>query len=630
MRESRSSTWTIVAVAALVCALAAGVVIPSDSIDQPPPATYKAPALVASGQGDWLWVVWMGTGGQAGQESGKDEPPTRIAARQLLKDWQRLRDLNLSELRALAADGDELHVFLRDGQHLAYAADGGTNFRGMIPDKGYTPIAACVAASGEGNRLHVLTAGATSQPDTLAATTQPAAAPLVGDGGDKPGPQSQPADAPANPYRPLRLYTSWHGKWKTPDDLPLFVTQATRVRLAVYRGQPVCFFLLRGERTTLHAIQLTESGWHGLGEAAGTPPGQLPPPIADADRKMPALSDLLVATINNQLFLLGWPEQEGVPLRLAQVTEDSRLTQVEELDLQPAPGSDFARNRQWDVTADDQRLIFVRMEQEKGKETVLQTRRYDPVNRKFEANWEDISALKPATGLLPILESKYVYWIALAVLAGLFLLRRPEGLIRIPGDARVAGLLPRLLAFMIDSIPASLIAFYYVYGGRFDQLPRTFGEMTSDKVATDPKMQLAYFWSLVALAAYQSICEILFASTPGKKLFRLQVRNTRAEKPAVWQVFVRNAIKIVELPTLVPLVVVFLDPGRRRLGDMVAGTIVVAPRPGGQSWIYPPGSQGPPPPPPQARPPGDEGPQDVDDPPAQKGPPPLPPDRQDE
>jgi len=67
--------------------------------------------------------------------------------------------------------------------------------------------------------------------------------------------------------------------------------------------------------------------------------------------------------------------------------------------------------------------------------------------------------------------------------------------------------------------------------------------------------------------------------TPGKRLLGLRVVGTGGEPPSLLQLVQRGLLWIVDVLVPVPLpiglVVIALSPRRQRLGDMVAGTVVV-------------------------------------------------------
>jgi uncharacterized RDD family membrane protein YckC len=89
----------------------------------------------------------------------------------------------------------------------------------------------------------------------------------------------------------------------------------------------------------------------------------------------------------------------------------------------------------------------------------------------------------------------------------------------------------------------------------------------------------AVIWAILALAYYFS-AELLTGQTLGKKLLGIQVISRKGGKVAALAVGVRTVLRIIDfLPFLylIGLLSILFSGGRaQRLGDMAAGTTVVA------------------------------------------------------
>src|SRR5262249_24082832 len=73
---------------------------------------------------------------------------------------------------------------------------------------------------------------------------------------------------------------------------------------------------------------------------------------------------------------------------------------------------------------------------------------------------------------------------------------------------------------------------------------------------------------------YFSASEIFFSQrTPGKRAVHLRVVTREGGTPSVGSLLIRNLVRLVDLAVGVPLIA--LDPLGRRLGDRLAGTLVV-------------------------------------------------------
>jgi uncharacterized RDD family membrane protein YckC len=76
---------------------------------------------------------------------------------------------------------------------------------------------------------------------------------------------------------------------------------------------------------------------------------------------------------------------------------------------------------------------------------------------------------------------------------------------------------------------------------------------------------------------HTTISELLTRRTLGKLIFGLTVVNFAGEPPSTGAILIRNALRIVDLAMLPPLLIilVLLFPFRQRIGDIAAGTVVV-------------------------------------------------------
>jgi uncharacterized RDD family membrane protein YckC len=84
--------------------------------------------------------------------------------------------------------------------------------------------------------------------------------------------------------------------------------------------------------------------------------------------------------------------------------------------------------------------------------------------------------------------------------------------------------------------------------------------------------------AILIFVAYTTFAEMFTARTIGKAIFGLRVTGLRGEPPNIWQVMLRNAMKGLELIAPLLLILPLIGPFRQRLGDLVARTVIVAPR----------------------------------------------------
>jgi uncharacterized RDD family membrane protein YckC len=89
----------------------------------------------------------------------------------------------------------------------------------------------------------------------------------------------------------------------------------------------------------------------------------------------------------------------------------------------------------------------------------------------------------------------------------------------------------------------------------------------------------AFLWAVLAVG-YWIVCERLWGMTIGKRLFSIRVQRSDGGKPSWGQSIVRNLFRLVDgFPYLIPFLLGFAvaksNDERARIGDKMAGTIVV-------------------------------------------------------
>lgn len=76
--------------------------------------------------------------------------------------------------------------------------------------------------------------------------------------------------------------------------------------------------------------------------------------------------------------------------------------------------------------------------------------------------------------------------------------------------------------------------------------------------------------------AHTLITELFVARTLGKALLGLRVSSLTGKRPKLWQILVRNIMKVFELIAWFLLILPLIGPYRQRLGDLVGRTVVVS------------------------------------------------------
>lgn len=168
----------------------------------------------------------------------------------------------------------------------------------------------------------------------------------------------------------------------------------------------------------------------------------------------------------------------------------------------------------------------------------------------------------------------------------------PEG---VSLEVALAGAGSRAGAATIDALIQFSIVFVLalVFGGLASDIE--FGASTGGGPDTETALfALAILNVLlfVVLFFYSVLFETLWAGvTPGKRAFRLRVVQISGARIGFRASMTRNLLRIVDfLPTfyLVGIIAVVVNERNQRLGDMVAGTVVVHDRPAGAgTWSTP-------------------------------------------
>jgi uncharacterized RDD family membrane protein YckC len=139
----------------------------------------------------------------------------------------------------------------------------------------------------------------------------------------------------------------------------------------------------------------------------------------------------------------------------------------------------------------------------------------------------------------------------------------------------IAGLGSRFLALLADTAIQLVLAFFvFIVGGLVGMGLANFGRL-------GPQWTVAIIVILIFLlnSGYFTLFEILWnGQTPGKRIAQVRVIKDDGRPIGAYEAIVRNALRLVDmLPTMygVGLISIFLSRQSKRLGDFVAGTVVV-------------------------------------------------------
>jgi uncharacterized RDD family membrane protein YckC len=94
-----------------------------------------------------------------------------------------------------------------------------------------------------------------------------------------------------------------------------------------------------------------------------------------------------------------------------------------------------------------------------------------------------------------------------------------------------------------------------------------------------PDVVIVHLVGAAAIIAYTALAEGFFGRTIGKHLMGIEVRSVEGGSAVTWrQAIVRNAMRLIdELPAfyMIGLISILMGPKPQRLGDRLAGTMVV-------------------------------------------------------
>jgi uncharacterized RDD family membrane protein YckC len=144
-----------------------------------------------------------------------------------------------------------------------------------------------------------------------------------------------------------------------------------------------------------------------------------------------------------------------------------------------------------------------------------------------------------------------------------------------------AGVLKRLLAFLIDLVVLNLVVVYPFRALIARLIPAgSIGELAS-ALESSPgvlnQLNFVYITIGVLLYIYFTISESRLQQSLGKMLLGLQVKSGK-ESPSFWQIAVRNLFLLPVFPFVLlwlidPLTLIFT---KRRLSDIISKTSVIS------------------------------------------------------
>ncbi|WP_042355814.1 RDD family protein [Bacillus rubiinfantis] len=142
---------------------------------------------------------------------------------------------------------------------------------------------------------------------------------------------------------------------------------------------------------------------------------------------------------------------------------------------------------------------------------------------------------------------------------------------------RLAGLGSRAAAFIIDQLLITVMNILLLVMAYF--VVRGMSSFEIDLLDSNVPFAIAIILIFLINWGYFFVCEFFFAGrTLGKKLVGIRVIQDNGHSITLLSSFIRNLLRIIDsLPTgyFLGIIMVFFHPKHKRLGDLVAGTIVV-------------------------------------------------------
>jgi uncharacterized RDD family membrane protein YckC len=153
------------------------------------------------------------------------------------------------------------------------------------------------------------------------------------------------------------------------------------------------------------------------------------------------------------------------------------------------------------------------------------------------------------------------------------------GELTLPAEMEEAQYWRRGVAFLIDLIPFVILA-GFIWPDYFREIGQRWhdGMSMEELVNSNSSMMLTLtYFTYGMFATYCILMESIYGYTLGKRILGLEVRQVKntANKPTWQQSILRNVLKVLEVEYLLIVFVIFFTKYRQRIGDMLAGTVVL-------------------------------------------------------
>jgi uncharacterized RDD family membrane protein YckC len=495
-------------------------------------------------------------------------------------DWRHVAESLGGQPRAIAATGGQLHVLLGDPfGYLLLDPTPGSPRHGLHPrdehwPNGAVPVAACDARS--------LNQGNASLAVVVELPPAPAAQPTSdadNDDGDAEAPEEELVEIVAPTVR-LGVFRTVGGQWEFLAERDI-TGPLIGQRVDCLAVGDALYLLISGPNGPTQVAQFRENEWRDLAVHESWTDAA----VGLVDLAGKATIVVAEATEDEQVTVLLAPLDDNASAPQRVMRDGADLTWPAETDLSATTLKGQAVLA-WQ-TGDT--LAFV----------------VCAANGAAEPE-RSVDILQP----VPTDHGGAVIWqgFVIALAAGTFiciLTRRPpkpQAILELPRRIRPASLGKRFLAGVIDAIPAGVVYLVAAFVVFQEQLAQFSGNLLAqrpadmallERLAQTRAFAIIIAASLMVYLLYGFIAELRFGATPGKRLLGLTVIGVTGRRPNVQQALIRNLVKVLVLASvpgfalLILVAVPMFTLGRRRFGDLLAGTIVVELTPEGSPTSMP-------------------------------------------
>jgi uncharacterized RDD family membrane protein YckC len=499
--------------------------------------------LLAHGNAQALWVAEVGppqepqSGGAAGAAGGASRTIFRFRSHGDFANWQPMGEV-ASRVVQLSDRGSELIVLLETGEWMM-VSDSGVRSGVSLPGRGDIVAIAGDAESVWAIGEHVI------PPATTAPAPGPAPATASASASTAPAPSPAPAPtrsmttatSPVLPTAPLGLFSLEQGEWQFQSPLPSGSLRGDIRSMVLLNHQPLVAFSGRESVLRLRTF-MGSKGWSEGHEISPVDKAAAVNLLNFGGRPVLAVKDA-----HHTSMYVGGEKWTG-PVRLLRSPEmgDCKYEAV--------------------VAALGQLRVIC----SGGPNKLIE----QPYNLDGQPAGKANSATRPPTIAMDRLMYVLII-IAIFVFLGVMFgaMGRKAAIAKAAEkleDLNLAPLGARFGAGFIDATPFLIASFI----------------ATPSNVSPDAGTHLTVeqaLWLAAGLAVYvlhTAIMELATGRSFGKMLFGLRVTGLDGKPAPAWAIIVRNLLRVIDVILLFPLTLMVFLPLRQRLGDLAAGTLVVA------------------------------------------------------